>query len=150
MPMLMTLRMRFPGMTFPAAAAQPVGKLRHLVEDGMNVGNDISAVDCNCRAARRAQRDVQRRALLRDVDLVAAEHGVDALTQAAFLGKPQQQLQGLIGDPVFRIVEINARGLQRHSLAAIGILGEELPKMDILDRLVMGLQQSPGGLFAQR
>ena len=38
----------------------------------------------------RAQRDVQDGAFLRDVDLLAAEHGVDPRAQAGFLGQLQR------------------------------------------------------------
>jgi hypothetical protein len=41
------------------------------------------AVHEDLRAARGAQRHVQHGAVLGDVDLVAAEHGVDALAQVA-------------------------------------------------------------------
>ena len=68
-------------MALPCAAAHPLGKVRHLVEHGVDVGHDIVAVVNDGRAARRAQRYVQHRAVLRDVDLVAAEHRVDPLAQ---------------------------------------------------------------------
>ena len=71
------------------------------------------------RALGRAQRDVQDGAVLGDVDLVAAEHGVDARAQAGLLGQLQQQLERLVGDAVLRVVEEEADGLERHPLAAL-------------------------------
>jgi hypothetical protein len=45
-------------------------------------------VPCGC-----AQGHVQDRALLRDIDLVAREHGVDPFPQARFLGQPDEELE---------------------------------------------------------
>ena len=44
------------------------------------------------------------------------------------LGELQQQPQRLVGDAVLGIVEIEAGGLDREPLAALGIVGEELPR----------------------
>ena len=131
------------GMPRPGASAQPIGEGRHLVEDGMDIGHHVLAVVQDGRAARRAQRDVKHRALFRDVDLVAAEHGVDALAQARLLGQLKQQFQGFVGDPVLGIVEIKPGGLDRHPLAALAVLGEELLEMDALDLLVVRLRATP-------
>src|SRR4030095_9358 len=88
--------------------------------------------------------DVEHRALLRCVDLLAAEHGVDVLTQARLLGKLEQQGQGFVGDAVLGIVEVDSRGFGHESLAALAILGEELLQAGPPDLLVMLLQQRPG------
>ena len=72
---------------------------------------------------------MQHRAVLGDVDLLAAEHGVDAAAQAGFLGQLQKQLQRFVGDAVLRVVEEEARGLGRHPLAALGVIGEKRPQM---------------------
>ena len=96
MPILITLRMRLPVWPFQAPLRTRSAKVGHLVQNGMDLGHDILAVVDDRSAARRAQGDVKHRALLRDVDLVAAEHGVDALAQPRLLGKLQQQ------SPAFR------------------------------------------------
>ena len=72
---------------------------------------------------------MQHGALLRGVDLLAAEHGVDALAQARLLGELEQQPQGLVGDPVLGVVEIDPGSFDRQLLAALGILGEELAEV---------------------
>ena len=69
MPMLMTLRMRLAGVPLPLAAADAVGEIGHLVEHGVDFRHHVLAVDDDGRSLRRAQRHVQHRALLRDVDL---------------------------------------------------------------------------------
>ena len=87
MPMLMTLRMRLPVWPVQAPRAHAVGEGRHLVEHGVDLGHDVLAVDDDRRALRRAQRHVQDGAVLGDVDLLAAEHRVDARAQAGLLGE---------------------------------------------------------------
>ncbi len=67
------------GMALPGTRAHAIGKSRHLVQNGMDLGYHILAVVENGSAARRAQGDMKHCALLGDVDLVAAEHGVDVL-----------------------------------------------------------------------
>ena len=79
------------GVALPVAAAHAVGEGRHRVEHGVDVGHDVLAVDHDRRAARGAQGDVQHGPVLGDVDLVAAEHGVDALAQAGLLGQLQSR-----------------------------------------------------------
>ena len=115
----------------------------------MDLGHHIAAIVNDRSAARRAQRDVKHRAVLRDVDVVAPEHGLDALPQPRFLGKPKQEGQGFVGDPVLGIVEIDSGCLDREPVAALAILGEELPEVDVLHRLVVLLQRRPGRSPAQ-
>ena len=72
----------FDGMDFPLARAHAVTERRHLVQHLMHGRNDVFAVDENRRCLRRPQSRMQHGPLLRDVDLFAAEHGVNAVAQA--------------------------------------------------------------------
>ena len=85
MPMLTTLRMRLPVWPFHAPLRTRLAEVGHLVEHGVDLGHDVLAVDDDGCALRRAQRHVQDGALLGDVDLLAAEHGVDPRAQAGLL-----------------------------------------------------------------
>src|SRR5215472_8808665 len=78
------------GMPLPVAPAQPIGEIRHLVQDGMDVGHHIAAIEHDRGAALCAQCGVKYGAVLRDVDPVAPEHGVDMLPQTAFVGQLEQ------------------------------------------------------------
>ena len=109
MPMLITLRMRFPVCPVHAPLRTRSANERHAVEHVVHRGHDVLAVDDDALAARRAQRHVQDGAAFRDVDLLAAEHGIDARAQAALVGQREQQPQGLVGDAVLREVERRAR-----------------------------------------
>ena len=96
---------------------------------------------------RRAQGDVQDGALLRDVDLLAAEHGVDPRPQAGFLGQLKQKLEGFVGDAILRVIEKDAHSLGRHPLAALGIVREQIAEMCLLDALIVGFESLPGRAF---
>ena len=141
---------RLAGVPLPRAGADAVGEVGHLVEHGVYVGHDVLAVHDDGRAARRTQRHVQHGTVLGDVDLLAAEHRVDPLAQPAFLGELQQQLQRLVGDAILRVVEVDADGLGRQPLAALGIVGEELAQVDVAHLAMMRLQSLPGGPCGER
>ena len=64
------------GVAGPLARTDPSGERGHLVQDRVHGRHDVLAVDLDHRVARRAQRGVQHRPVLGDVDLLAAEHGV--------------------------------------------------------------------------
>ena len=144
MPMLMTLRMRLPVWPFQVAAPDPVGEVRHLVEHGVDLRHDVFAVDDDGCSFRRAQGHVQDGAVLRDVDLFAPEHGVDPRSQAGFLRQLQEQLEGFVGDAILRVIEVDAHGLGRHPLAAMGIIREQLSKVQIPDLMKVSCQCLPG------
>src|SRR4030095_132458 len=79
---------------------------------------------------------MQDLALLGHIDLLAAEHGVDALAQSAHCGELEQQGQRLVGDVMLGVVEVEAHRLERESLAAFWVVGEELAQMHARDLLV--------------
>src|SRR5262245_36145361 len=102
--MLMTLRMRLPVWPFHSplrmrlakavaraglrcAVPDACGEGGDLVEDGVDARHDVLAIDRDGGAVRRTQRDVQDRAILRDVALLAAKHGVDSLAHPGLLGQ---------------------------------------------------------------
>jgi hypothetical protein len=66
----------------------------------MDPGDDIFAVDDNLLVLWRAQGDVEYSAILRDIDLVAAEHGLDLCLQTRLLRQLHQQFQRLVGHAV--------------------------------------------------
>src|SRR5262249_59517419 len=74
------IRDALPGMTFPLAAADAVGKVGHLVEHGVDLWHDILTVNDNGRPSRSAEGRVQDSALFRDIDLLATEHRIAPCT----------------------------------------------------------------------
>ena len=87
---------------------------------------------------------MQHGPVLGDVDLLAPEHGVDARAQAGLLGELEEERQRLVGDAVLRVVEVDARRLRGEALAALRVVGEEIPQMQVADLLVVALQILPG------
>ena len=95
----------------------------------MHLRHHVDAVDHERRATRHAQRDVQDRTVLGHVDVVAAEHRVDALAEARLDREVEQQPEGLVGDAVLRVVEVQPGGLGREAGAPVGVVGEELAQV---------------------
>ncbi len=95
----------------------------------MHVGDDILAVDQDALASRGPQGDVEDGSILRDVDLVAAEHRVDLVAEVGLLDRSAtKQLHRLGGHPVLGVVEERAHGLDV-SRSPRGIVGEQLPEV---------------------
>jgi hypothetical protein len=130
-------------MAFPCTASDTIGKVRHLVEHGVDLGYDVLSIDDNGRSDRRAQCHMQNRALLGRIDLVSAEHGVDAAAQPGLLSELCQELNRLISYAVLRIVEVDARRFDRHALAALGVLREQSPQMQLANLFVMRRKRLP-------
>ena len=80
----------------------------------MDFRHDVLAVDRDGGAFRRAQRNMQDRAVLGDVDLFAAKHRLDSLAQSGLLGQRDEQSQRFVIDAIFRIIEEDAGSLHRH------------------------------------
>ena len=91
MPMLTTLRIGLPVWPFHAPERTRSANARMRPQHPVHLGHDVLAVDDQRRRLGHAQRHVQHRAVLGDVDAVAAEHGVDALAQPALVGQLQQR-----------------------------------------------------------
>ena len=143
--MLMTLRMRLPVWPFHSPLRNPVAEVGHLVEHGVDLRHDVLAVDDDRRALRGAQGHVQHGAVFGDVDLVAAEHGVDARAQAGLLGQSKQEPERFVGDAVLGVIQVEADGLDRQPLAAFGSSAKSLRSDSSLTVGIVLFQRFPGG-----
>jgi hypothetical protein len=72
------------------------------------------------------------------------------LLQCGLLGQAEKETEGLVGDAVLRVVEIDARGLGRQPLAPPQVLGEQVPQVAVGDLVVVALQRLPGCALPQR
>ena len=70
---------------------------------------------------------MKRRAVLGDVDVFTPKHGVDPLAKATLASQVEQQRQGLVGQPMLRVIEPDAGRLGHHALAAVRVSREEVP-----------------------
>ena len=134
MPMLTTLRIGSPVWPRHCAGAHAVAERAHPVEDLVDLLDDVDPVDDQRALARHPQRDVKHGAVLGDVDVLAAEHRVAALGEPALLGQRDEQRERLVGDPVLRVVEVEARGLGGQPLAALRIGGEQVAQVHARSR----------------
>src|SRR5512132_2854188 len=71
-------------VTFPRAASHAVGEVGHLVENGVDLRDNVLAINNDRCPFRRPQRHVQNGPVFGDVDLLTPEHGIDAPAQAGF------------------------------------------------------------------
>ena len=77
-------------VTLPRAAADAFGERGHLIQNGMDARHHILTVHKNRLSLGSAQRYMENSALLRHVDLLTAEHGIDPGTQTGLLHELQQ------------------------------------------------------------
>ncbi len=126
--MLIMLRMRLPVWPFHSPLRTANAEGGHLVEDGVYVRDNILAVHDNGSIFWRSKRDVEHRTILCDVNLVAAKHRIDALSQARFFRQINQKLQRLVRDAILRIIQIDTAAIQRKLLAALRLVAEQISK----------------------
>ena len=149
-PMLTIARIGLPVCPVHAPLRTRSAEPGHLLEHLVDLGHDVLPVEHDRRPARRPQCRVQHGPILGQVDPFASEHRVDPGPQAGFLRQAQEKIEGLVGNPILRIVEEDARRFRGQPLAAPGVVLEEAPQMDIPDSLVMGLEGGPGRPCLQR
>ncbi len=132
------------GVSPPGAVADLVSEAGHAVEHLVDLRDHVLAVDADHGIAWCTQRRVQDRAILGDVDVLAAEHGLDALDEASLPGEVPQQPQGLVGDAVLGVVEEQSGCLQGQPAASLRVIGEQLSQVTPADVALMLLQGLPG------
>ncbi len=69
--------------------------------------------------------------------------------QPGLLGEGDEEPERLVGDPVLRVVEVEAGGLGGQPLAALRVVGEQVAKVDVADLVVVLLERSPRGALTQ-
>ena len=129
MPMLITLRMRLPVWPFQAPLRTRLAKSLILSSTAWTSGTTFSpstmieaplgARSATCRTARFSET------LIFSPRNIASMRARSPASSASC----KQQLQRFLGHPVLRVVEIDADLLDRHALAALGVIGEELAQV---------------------
>jgi hypothetical protein len=72
---------------------------------------------------------MQNRPLLSDIDLFPAEHRIDSCPQSRLTGQLKQQLDGLVGNAILGIVEVQPHSLRRQTRASLGIIRKQLSEV---------------------
>ena len=112
-------------VAFPLATTDAVGKYGHAVEDFVNFGNDVYAINLDRGCARRTESGVQDGAILGDVDFIASEHRVDPIAKTGGIGEFDKGFHRFLGDQVFRVIEKEPSGFDLEFLRALRICVEE-------------------------
>src|SRR6266851_2363772 len=109
----------------------------------MDFGHDVLSVHKDRFILWGTQGHVQDGALLCDVDLLAAEHGVDSRSQTGLVGELKEEPKGLLGDAVLGVIKIQAHSLDRHALATLGIVRKKLPQVQLRSCFEMRCERAP-------
>ena len=131
------------GLPGPLAGPDAVGHLPHPVEHPVHVGYHVLPVDLERGTTRHAQRHVQHGTVLGGVDVAAREHGIPPLFDPGTAGHRHQASQGVVGDPVLRVVEREIPGRHRHPRTPPRVAGEELAQVHPTDHLEVVGQPLP-------
>jgi hypothetical protein len=127
------------------AGADLAGEGGHLVEDIVDGGDYVFAVDDDGLGLRGAEGDVKDGAILGGVDLLAGKHGFAVLGEPGLLGELEEEGEGLVGDAVLGVVEEEAGGFGGVAGAAGGVGGEEVAEVLGADGFGVLLKGFPGG-----
>ena len=84
-------------------------------------------------------------AILGPVDPDAPEHVRPALLHVRGPRHRQQQRQGLVGDPVLAVVEVQASALGGQALRPSRVVGEQVTQVAVLDAGMVGKDRLPLG-----
>ena len=142
---------RLAGVTGKRATAHPGRKITHASERRIHLRHHVFAIDQNRPIAAIAQRDVQHRSVLGDVDALAAEHRVASPLDVACPGQRHQQRERLVGRAVFRIIDQQVLAEPRRQLRkTVGVFGEQLAHLRRLQRGGMGSEGFPLGQLGER
>ena len=97
----------------------------------MHVVDDVPPVDDDRRRSRRAQRDVQHRPVLGDVDAIATEHRRDPIVAACALAASANSRSSVSsGDAMLRVVEVEPGRLGDEPLARDRVGREQRSQMN--------------------
>ena len=145
MPMLTTLRIGRPVCPFQSPLRTRSANDAIRSSTRCTSGTTFSPSTTIDAPLRRPQRDVQRGALLGGVDLLAAEHRVDARGEAGGFRQREEEALRLVGDPLLRVVEVEARRLGGQAFAARRVGREELAQRALAELPLVRCQRLPRG-----
>src|SRR6476646_10677358 len=105
MPMLMMLRICLPVWPFQAPERILLARSAIRSRNSCTWATTSTPVDHQRGPLRHAQRYVQHRTFLGNVDPLPCEHHVAALLEFGLLTQLEQQCHGLVGDAVLGVIQ---------------------------------------------
>ncbi|VVN63754.1 hypothetical protein PS685_04434 [Pseudomonas fluorescens] len=133
------------GVTAPQTVVNPADQLGHLVQDFMHLGHDVHAVDRQFVGNRATQRGVQGRATFRGVDDFTAEQRLDCAFEVDLIGEVDQQIAGLVGDQVFRVVQKQPAAAQGEFFKTFRVAVKRVTHAEVLHAGTVKFQRLPSG-----
>ena len=141
MPMLMTLRIGSPVCPrhSPLRTRSENDAMRSRTSWTCLTTSSPSTISERSRGIRRATWRTARSS----VELMCSPRNIASRRSATphSVGQGGQQREGLVGDPVLRVVEVEADGLGGQALAALGIGGEQVAQVRVADLCVVPLER---------
>ena len=134
----------------PLPAAHRVGECGHAIEHRVDLGTTStpSTTICSPCGARSATCSTERFS----VALIASPRNIAAMRSRSPHSSASRtsKRQGLVGDAVLRVVEVETGGLEREALAAAGVGREQLAQVGLADLPVVRAQRLPSRALGQR
>src|SRR6267142_1140451 len=132
-----------PGVAFPLAITDTVGKLSHFVEYSVHPWYHILPVNEHGCASWHAQRHVQSRLVFGNVYLLTAEHTVNSRLQSGFSGQLYEKLDGLVSNSILGVIQVYPCAFGRHTLPPQWVISEEPTEMHLANFSVVACQSPP-------
>jgi hypothetical protein len=88
---------------------------------------------------------MQNSAIFRDIDSLASKHRVDPGPQPGLFSEFDEQLEGVVVNAIFRVIQVDADGLRGHSLATRRIVGKQAAQVQALHRRMVVFKIAPDG-----
>src|SRR5215510_8324050 len=86
---------------------------------------------------------MQDGAVFGDVDPASRKHRCNPPFEAGFLSELEQELERLIGNPILRVIEVNAHGRGSETFATTRVIREQLAQMQLLNLLIVRFEGFP-------
>jgi hypothetical protein len=90
---------------------------------------------------------VQNRPIFRRIDLFTLKHGIDPRPQTGLFSQLDKEPERFVRDAILRIIEVNAYGFHSETLTAVGIVREQITKVQSLEMLEVCFERFPGPTF---
>mmetsp|Transcript_47568 Transcript_47568/g.97268 ORF Transcript_47568/g.97268 Transcript_47568/m.97268 type:complete len:285 (-) Transcript_47568:56-910(-) len=113
----------------------------HAGKDVVDGRHDVGALHQDWGVGAVTKRNVQHRAAFSGINNSAAEHSIPPLSNPCFLCERDEELHGLLRDPVLAVVQENVAHLEAELLESLGVPLEERAHVHILDGHVVALER---------
>jgi hypothetical protein len=93
---------------------------------------------------------VQNRPVFRRIDLFTLKHGIDPRSQTGLFSQLDKEPERFVRNAILRVIEVNAYGFHGETLTAVGIVREQITKVQSLEMLEVHFECFPGPTFRDR